>query len=78
MQQIDNGTQNELERLCADGDISKVTRIVVSGKEFLYVVRCCDCENWGKQKTVGDFAKCALEGAWHGPEFYCANGVKRA
>ena len=47
--------------------------------DAVQVVRCRDCEHWmAKDGQFGGFAKCALEGAWHGEEFYCANGVKRA
>ena len=56
----------------------EIIRKLTEDETLVEVVRCKDCENWGKQKTVGGFAKCSLDAAWHGPEFYCANGVKRA
>ena len=47
--------------------------------DAVQVVRCRDCEHWmARDGQFGGYAKCALEGAWHGEEFYCANGVKRA
>lgn len=40
------------------------------------VVLCAACRHWGSgtKDGFGGFKKCCLDGAWHGPENYCASG----
>lgn len=44
------------------------------------VIPCESCRHWGSgtKDGFGEFRKCALDGAWHGPEFFCASGERNA
>lgn len=80
MEKIDLDDLEELKQMCRAADLNNITRMVTGGKEYVYVVRCGECKHWGSgtKGGFGEFRKCALDGAWHGPEFFCASGERNA
>ena len=72
-------TEEQREAYCGECGVTEAMNVLwdAPAVDAAPVVFCRDCEHWGSKKTVGGFAKCALEGAWHGPEFYCGNGNRR-
>ncbi len=78
MEKIDLDDLEELKQMCREGDLNNITRMVVGGKEFVYVVRCVNCKHWGRvsKNCVGGYRRCALNNAWQAPEFYCASGER--